>query len=82
MTEAVLQALRKDLEGLINRRVIVREQDNTENQGTIIGVGQILIEMMDEVDNRVVRLRLDFIRSIDDPPDDTKEEKLGKVNDD
>lgn len=66
----LLEKLKEDLEKLVNKRVVIRLDDNEETVGQLMSVGSLLVEMVDESDKRNVRLRMDLIRSVDDPPEE------------
>jgi len=63
-----IEAARADLASLVSQRVVVRDFDNEETTGTIQAVGSAFVTVADEDGNRIVRLRIDKIRSVDDPP--------------
>jgi len=65
-----LEDLKKDLQTFINKRVIIREVDNAETDGTVVSVLNALVEMTDNTDNRVVRIRISRIASVDDVLDE------------
>jgi len=77
MEDSLLVALRVDCLELVNEKKTVRVLDGEETTGTIMGVTKAFLIMTNEaISNRVERIRLDHIRTIDDPDPDAEEDRV------